>query len=196
MSSPTKKRLTPQQRRMQIMLAAETLFIEQGVAATSIDDIVNAAGVAKGTFYLYFNSREQLLHSLQQQFMAAFHHAVELALAQVSAQDWAGKLECWFQVTLTGMLDNSRLQDALFYKTRTTYRHLSYNNPAINQLRTLLEDGIACKAWQHEAPQLLAIMIFHATLALADRCLDQQAQHEAPQLIHHLYQTFHQILTV
>ena len=33
------------------------MFAARGVAATSVDDIVEAAGVAKGTFYLYFSTK-------------------------------------------------------------------------------------------------------------------------------------------
>src|SRR5882724_1346564 len=41
--------------------AANRLFIERGVDATTVDAICAAAGVSKGTFYLYFRRREDLL---------------------------------------------------------------------------------------------------------------------------------------
>lgn len=40
--------------------SAFTLFTEKGVKDTSIQDIVNKAGVAKGTFYLYFKDKYEL----------------------------------------------------------------------------------------------------------------------------------------
>jgi AcrR family transcriptional regulator len=48
-------------KRDRLLHAALELFLEKGPAATSIDDIVQSAGVAKGTFYLYFKDRNEIL---------------------------------------------------------------------------------------------------------------------------------------
>ncbi len=42
------------QKKDSLLDAAFGLFMENGFHKTSISDIVNQAGVAKGTFYLYF----------------------------------------------------------------------------------------------------------------------------------------------
>lgn len=47
-----------------LLLSAYTLFIEKGIEKTSIDDIVKNAGVAKGTFYLYFTDKYDILNKL------------------------------------------------------------------------------------------------------------------------------------
>ncbi|MDF2557474.1 MAG: TetR family transcriptional regulator [Bacillales bacterium] len=44
--------------------AAYDLFLQKGVDRTTIDDIVDRAGVAKGTFYLYFNDKLDLMDKL------------------------------------------------------------------------------------------------------------------------------------
>ena len=43
-----------QMKRESLLDSAFSLFIDNGFNKTSISDIVNNAGVAKGTFYLYF----------------------------------------------------------------------------------------------------------------------------------------------
>ena len=43
-----------QMKRESLLDSAFSLFINNGFSKTSISDIVNNAGVAKGTFYLYF----------------------------------------------------------------------------------------------------------------------------------------------
>jgi AcrR family transcriptional regulator len=48
-------------RRGQLVEAAASVFMQRGVAATSVDDIVRAAGVAKGTFYLYFATKDAVV---------------------------------------------------------------------------------------------------------------------------------------
>jgi len=47
-----------------LLEAAYNLFIEKGITATAIDEIVKKAGVAKGTFYLYFKDKEDILEKL------------------------------------------------------------------------------------------------------------------------------------
>lgn len=53
-----------QMKKEAILKAAFDLFTTKGVKDTSIDDIVNSAGVAKGTFYLYFTDKYKLVDSL------------------------------------------------------------------------------------------------------------------------------------
>lgn len=55
--------------RQEILTAARALFLEKGYDATSVDDLVLAANVAKGTFYYHFNSKDELLHALQELVM-------------------------------------------------------------------------------------------------------------------------------
>lgn len=51
-------------KRIKMIDAAYTLFLEKGVNITAIDDVVKAAGVAKGTFYLYFKDKYDLLDQI------------------------------------------------------------------------------------------------------------------------------------
>lgn len=53
-----------QQRRAQLLDAALELMAERGFANTSVDDLAKAAGVAKGTVYLYFPTKEALLQAV------------------------------------------------------------------------------------------------------------------------------------
>ena len=49
------------------MAAALELFVSKGFAATRLDDVAAHAGVAKGTLYLYFDSKEALFKAVIQQ---------------------------------------------------------------------------------------------------------------------------------
>ncbi|MFW6113827.1 MAG: TetR family transcriptional regulator [Actinomycetota bacterium] len=48
-------------RKQQIIDNASRLFAANGYRGTTIDDIVQVTGIAKGTFYIYFDSKEDLL---------------------------------------------------------------------------------------------------------------------------------------
>ena len=48
------------EKRTRILHAAQSLFIRYGVKRTSIDEVARAADIAKGTLYLYYDSKEML----------------------------------------------------------------------------------------------------------------------------------------
>lgn len=59
--------LTEQEKQMhkdRIIEIAETLVMANGMKNVSVDDIVNAAGIAKGSFYQHFHCKEDLLLAL------------------------------------------------------------------------------------------------------------------------------------
>ena len=51
-------------KRSRIQNAAVALFSEQGVEATSVNDIVRRANVAKGTFYIYYKDKKELISQI------------------------------------------------------------------------------------------------------------------------------------
>jgi AcrR family transcriptional regulator len=48
----------PEVRRKDILAVAADLFMRQGYEATSVDQIVRVAAIAKGTFYYHFSSKK------------------------------------------------------------------------------------------------------------------------------------------
>ena len=51
-------------KRNKIIDAASALFMDKSFASTAVDDVVKMAGVAKGTFYLYFKDKYDLLDQI------------------------------------------------------------------------------------------------------------------------------------
>jgi len=60
-SGPSGRGGRGERTRARIREVANALFLKQGYEATTVDAIVAAAGVAKGTFYVYFARKEDLL---------------------------------------------------------------------------------------------------------------------------------------
>jgi AcrR family transcriptional regulator len=73
------------ERRREILDAAERLFRSHPEALASMDELAAAAGVAKGTLYLYFPSKEEVLVALHERHMASFFHKLQAALASKRA---------------------------------------------------------------------------------------------------------------
>lgn len=65
MARPVKK--TPEEWETEIISAARNLFTSKGFEETSISDIMNAAGGAKGMFYRFFQSKEEVIYRLGNQ---------------------------------------------------------------------------------------------------------------------------------
>lgn len=53
-----------EERKSEILDAAEILFISKGYAKTTINDILQTVGIAKGTFYHYFKSKEEVMDAV------------------------------------------------------------------------------------------------------------------------------------
>ncbi|MGA7379985.1 MAG: TetR/AcrR family transcriptional regulator [Terriglobales bacterium] len=61
-------RLAREKRRKELLHAATTVFASKGYWTASISDIIEAAGVARGSFYRYFQSKQQIFVAIVDQF--------------------------------------------------------------------------------------------------------------------------------
>jgi AcrR family transcriptional regulator len=64
--------------RNMIKKKAVELFVKKGVDNTSVNDIVKTAGIAKGTFYLYYKNRDDLINDVFEKYGTAFFNEVIL----------------------------------------------------------------------------------------------------------------------
>lgn len=89
MSTPTPSRARPSEHRRDDLLdAAQELFTEKGVAATAVSEITSRAGVAKGTFYLYFASKDHVVAGLHERAITGMMRIVEEDLADLDSGDF------------------------------------------------------------------------------------------------------------
>lgn len=51
-------------RRREILIAARELFVKKGYEQTTVNDILKIVDIAKGTFYYYFDSKEEVLEAI------------------------------------------------------------------------------------------------------------------------------------
>ena len=76
----TKKEIVTAFRTREIMAAARTLFEQRGPDAMTMEEVAAAAGVAKGTVYLYFQSKDDLIQALLTQVGENILRDLEAAL--------------------------------------------------------------------------------------------------------------------
>ena len=71
-----------------LLNTAFDLFVTKGINKTSISEIVNTAGVAKGTFYLYFKDKYDLRNKLISHKSSKLFEAASNALAETDITDF------------------------------------------------------------------------------------------------------------
>jgi AcrR family transcriptional regulator len=89
----------PDARRQQLLTAATAVFAEHGFRASGITEIVRTAGVARGTFYLYFESKAQVFLAIADDFYDRLELAIEQggALPTPAATDGRSILQASFR---------------------------------------------------------------------------------------------------
>ncbi len=68
--------LQPEERRRRLLSSARLVFADQGYHAASVDDVIRAAGVARGTFYNYFPSKRAVFQTLLEDFFSTIMDGV------------------------------------------------------------------------------------------------------------------------
>lgn len=130
---------SPEVRRRQILDAAARLAVEDGLENTSIAKVAEAAGIAKGSIYLHYESRQQLLAGLQ----ADLWRQMLERPAEIVADDdltWAAKLDAVVEHWMRFEFDRHDLYHAVFHTVATD------SDEPLGAARALLGDLIAAGA--------------------------------------------------
>lgn len=62
--------------KTKILIAAKNLFSQKGFESTSVDELADAAQVAKGTIYVHFKNKDEILLVLIQEALSQIRHIV------------------------------------------------------------------------------------------------------------------------
>ena len=140
-----------QMKRESLLDSAFSLFINNGFSKTSISDIVNNAGVAKGTFYLYFKDKYDIrnhliAHKASQVFQAAYSDLLLFITDNILDQFAANHS----LVTLI-----SKHLSWGFFKNSLTFAPFA-DTPAIY---TIYESLLSHAAYTYRSPELMFYMI-------------------------------------
>ena len=71
-STTTRRRLSPEKRREEVIQVAAEVFARKGYRAANVTDIVQRAGIGRGTFYLYFDSKQDVFLELIERYFSGF----------------------------------------------------------------------------------------------------------------------------
>jgi TetR/AcrR family transcriptional regulator, transcriptional repressor for nem operon len=170
-----------EERRADLLAAGKELFLAQGIAATSLEDITSRAGVSKGLFYLYFRSKDDLLLALQDQFSVELAERIRAATAAV--EDWAGKLDACVQAIFDSYVERYELHEVLFHHGGHVPAGHSAHGLARHAIRDLLADGTAAGAFDVADPEATAVLCWASTRGFDPNFEDQPQRAEDARLL-------------
>jgi TetR/AcrR family transcriptional regulator, fatty acid metabolism regulator protein len=160
-----------QEREALILQVAEEVLMEKGYYETSIDEIAARVGIAKGTVYLHFPSKEDLV-------IAIFEHDMQQLLQYVdttmsSALTSRGKIEAIFDLMHGGII-SKRVQLLDSISNSAGLRHLLLEkNGRLREkwdqlsarLNSLLEEGKAAGEFDSTLPTMVMLSAFYSLLS-------------------------------
>lgn len=158
----------PEERHDDLIGSAQRLFLKHGVASTTIEQITSGAKVAKGTFYLYFSSKEDILDAMGDRFAETVLSKIKSAIAEIPQHNWKAKLQAWSTSCAHGYLDSIQVHDIAFLSSRRPARRGLIDNILINHLIELLQAGVQAKAWRIGNPRFTAVFLFNGLHSAVD----------------------------
>ncbi len=150
-------------RRGEILACAQALFDSTGYEDTTVNAIIEKAGIAKGTFYHYFAGKEDLLNDLVDEISARLFDAISPIVAGSDAateklrkvHDVAGGIKSMHAAMLLRYLRVFYRPDNLVARHRMTERMLAKAVPLYAQIvRQGVDEGIFNTRYPEESAEI------------------------------------------
>ncbi len=154
-----------------LLNAACELFVEKGSVETSIDDIVVRAGVAKGTFYHYFQDRAAMLEMLRKRYAQHFAEEAQAAMESCAPGDWQALLDAWIGAFVREYLTTHALHDAIFHEPKICHRWVMGEELVVQILGELIERGRDAGVWDTDDPLATAVCMFYGAHGSLDEAI-------------------------
>jgi AcrR family transcriptional regulator len=149
--------------RDRIEAAAIHLFVEKGVAETTVRDIARALGLSEGALYRHFESKEQLVWLVFQRHYLAF--ATELRALAETEQTTRGKLAAMICGFCRAHDANPELFRFLLF---VQHGQLSRLTPdmltPVDAVRAVVGEGLASGELPPQHPELATALVFGVVL--------------------------------
>lgn len=176
---PGRRRLDPGARRLELIEAAERVLRRRGAVDTRVEDIVREAGAAKGTFYLYFQSWDDLLVAVRERIFAAFETGAAAASVPTSAAGWWVLTDAMAVGFVDFVLGLEGLHDAVFHGPFADRRPLAAEAGAEARIAAFIEAGTAAGVFRGLDPKPAARLLFALLHETADAIAEGEDRESA-----------------
>ena len=164
--SPATKPSSKELKREKILRAAIEVFAKRGYFSSRMTDVAHLANVADGTLYLYFDGKEDLLHSIFDHVLSLFIERVQEEVQGVG--DPVEKLRLLVRMHLELLGGDPSLAQVLQIEIRHSRRFLALATRGklgeyLNLIRGIIEEGQSLGRFRHDISAGLATqMVFGA----------------------------------
>jgi len=110
----SRREMKKRDKRQRLLTESLRLFRERGFEQTKVSDITRAAGVAKGTFFNYFPTKERILLALGEQILGQMRQVEAMEL--FSSGSTRGKIKGLFHALSSGLDTNQELVREMVYQ--------------------------------------------------------------------------------
>jgi AcrR family transcriptional regulator len=149
-----------EERRTDLLSAAAAIFARDGVADAKIEDITELANVSKGTFYLYFRSKDEAAAELWRRYIDEFIGIGESILGN-QALPTGARLVGVFETLTRFVLSNAALHRNLYRAAEAETVKSAANQRLIDLIGAVVQHGVEIGELQCEQPELTVRMMFH-----------------------------------
>ena len=162
------------ERKNEILDTAQEIFLTKGYKQTSVESIIKKVGVAKGTFYYYFKSKEDLLDKLVKRMADKIQIEIKKIVKKTDL-DAISKLEKAYSVAGNIKLENIQLiklmLKILYKKDNLILRYKVYKSNVelvVPEFAKIIEQGVKEKLFNTPYPYEAAKLFFELGSILGD----------------------------
>ena len=149
-------------RRDQLLDAAERVIVRQGLAQATVADITTEAGVAKGTFYLYFATKDDVVRALKQRMYDFLLARMTEAYRQMTAGDWWGQVDGVIAAIVDFDLEHREWHRMIGSAPAAATEGEPHQAQIIDVMATAISQGAEAGVFQCDDPELFAILLYDA----------------------------------
>jgi TetR/AcrR family fatty acid metabolism transcriptional regulator len=154
-------------KREAILRSAIKVFAEKGYFNSKVADIAAAAGIADGTVYLYFKSKDEILHSIFDRAMAEFISEGKKELADID--DPAARLTRIAQLHLERLGADRDLAIVFQVELRGSTKHMQEFSAAgfaeyLDIIRQTIDDGQKANIFRRDIKAIVAAKMLYGAL--------------------------------
>jgi len=186
------------ERRNEILDIAEKLFNIKGYDKCTINDILKEVGIAKGTFYHYFKSKEEVLDAI----VSRYKDVVITKVNEVANNDVITLEEklmgAFMSMRIIDQLDSEMINE--MHKTENALLHQKILNQIVIEVAPILvkiiKEGVDRKVWRCKFPLEYMQIFLASSITLTDEGIFEFGEEHKNKIIEALISVLEKMLEV
>lgn len=156
------------ERRKELLNIAGNLFISKGFDNTSITDILNEAGIARGTLYYYFKSKEEIMDAIIEEYT----EKIVIDANSIAKRKDIGVLEKFFLIIGSMNMKREGKEDIIEYihRPQNALMNEKINRIIVDKITPILskvvlqgvKEGIFSTKYSYEAVEIILVYSIHS----------------------------------